>query len=203
MTNDERPMPPQLRIRLENVSLDFPVHPYTNRSIKDWLWRTVKGGLGSGAVERFRALHEVSLELSDGDCLGVVGHNGSGKSSLLRVIAGIYRPDAGRVWVRGRLCSLLSLGAGFEPEMPGRDNIYLNGLLLGIPRGEIADRVDWIIEFSGLGEFIDRPVKTYSTGMAARLGFAIACCLQPEVLMLDEVFSVGDAAFIARAERAM
>lgn len=191
------------RVRLENVGLYFVMDAYRVRTLKDWIGQKLWMLRHGKREERFWALRDVSLELSDGDCLGLVGPNGSGKSSLLRVIAGMYRPDAGRVWVRGRTCSLLALGAGFEPDLSGRDNVYLNGLLMGIPRDEIDRKYDGIVSFAGLGPFMDLPVKTYSSGMVSRLGFSIALAAEPDILMLDEIFSVGDAAFVKKAEEAM
>jgi ABC-type polysaccharide/polyol phosphate transport system ATPase subunit len=127
--------------------------------------------------------------------VGVVGRNGSGKSTLLKVIARVLRPTSGRVWVKGRVAPLLELGGGFHPELTGRENVYLNGTLLGRTRREIAERFDWIVDFAELWDFIDAPLRTYSTGMVARLGFAVATAWEPEVLLVDEVLAVGDQGF--------
>ncbi len=144
------------------------------------------------------ALTEVSFEVAAGESVGVVGANGSGKSTLLKLLAGIVRPTSGRVDVLGRLAALLELGAGFHPEISGRENVEINGLLLGMSRREIAARFEEIVRFAGIEEFLDAPVKTYSSGMAVRLGFAIAAHSDPDVLLVDEVLAVGDEAFAHR-----
>jgi ABC-type polysaccharide/polyol phosphate transport system ATPase subunit len=145
------------------------------------------------------ALTDVSFAIAPGETVGVVGPNGSGKSTLLKLLAGILRPTAGSVSVRGRLAALLELGAGFHPEISGRENIEINGLLLGLSRKEIARRFDEIVRFAELEEFLDAPVKTYSSGMAVRLGFSIAAHCDPDVLLVDEVLAVGDEAFSRRS----
>lgn len=144
---------------------------------------------------RFRALDNVSLTVGRGEALGLMGHNGSGKSTLLSLIAGIYPPTAGRVVTHGRLIPMISLGVGFHPELTGTENVYLNASLFGYKNTEIRRRLDCILAFSELGEFIDEPVKTYSSGMQARLGFSVAIHLEPEILLADEILSVGDADF--------
>jgi ABC-type polysaccharide/polyol phosphate transport system ATPase subunit len=149
--------------------------------------------------EAIPALTDVSFAIAPGETVGVVGPNGSGKSTLLKLLAGILRPTAGYVSVRGRLAALLELGAGFHPEISGRENIEINGLLLGLSRKEIARRFDEIVRFAELEEFLDAPVKTYSSGMAVRLGFSIAAHCDPDVLLVDEVLAVGDEAFSRRS----
>ena len=149
--------------------------------------------------EAIPALTDVSFTVAPGETVGIVGPNGSGKSTLLKVLAGILRPTAGSVSVRGRLAALLELGAGFHPEISGRENIEINGLLLGLSRKEIARRFDEIVRFAELEEFLDAPVKTYSSGMAVRLGFSIAAHSDPDVLLVDEVLAVGDEAFSRRS----
>jgi lipopolysaccharide transport system ATP-binding protein len=144
------------------------------------------------------ALVDVSFEIAAGEMVGVVGPNGSGKSTLLKLLAGIVRPTRGSVEVRGRLAALLELGAGFHPEISGRENIEINGLLLGLSRRQIAERFDEIVRFAELEEFLDAPLKTYSSGMAVRLGFSIAAHSDPDVLLVDEVLAVGDEAFSHR-----
>ncbi len=161
---------------------------------------TLRRALTQGFARRrrartIRALDGVSFDLEQGETLGVIGPNGSGKSTLLRVVGGIYRPDAGRIAVDGMVSTLLSLTAGFQSELSGRENITLVGMLLGRTRRDVAARADEIIEFASLGEFIDAPVKTYSSGMAARLGFAIATHLDCDILLVDEILGVGDKAF--------
>lgn len=144
------------------------------------------------------ALRDVDLEISPGQALGVVGANGAGKSTLLKLLAGILPPDGGTVEVGGKVVSLLELGAGFHPDFTGRENVYLNASIHGMSKQAVADRMDAIIAFSELDSFIDAPVRTYSSGMYTRLGFAVAAELDPDVLLLDEVFAVGDAAFQAK-----
>lgn len=145
--------------------------------------------------EEFWALKGVSFEVPQGTTFGVIGSNGSGKSTLLKCLSGILTPDRGSVGIRGRVSALLELGAGFHPELSGRENVFLNGAILGLSRKEIADRFDDIVAFAGLEHFIDTPVKNYSSGMFVRLGFAVAAHVEPEVLLIDEVLSVGDESF--------
>jgi ABC-type polysaccharide/polyol phosphate transport system ATPase subunit len=167
---------------------------------------TLKSALLSGRPGRalapddgVPALSDVTFRVSPGETVGVVGPNGSGKSTLLKLLAGILQPTSGSVAVRGRLAALLELGAGFHPEISGRENIQINGLLLGLTRREIARRFDRIVRFAELEEFLDAPVKTYSSGMAVRLGFSIAAHCDPDVLLVDEVLAVGDEAFARRS----
>ena len=145
--------------------------------------------------ELFWALREVDLEVHRGECLGLIGPNGSGKSTLLRIIAGIFVPTGGRVTVHGKVTPMIELGVGFHPDLSGRENVYLNTSLYGLSRRETDEIYDSIVEFSELAEFMDLPVKNYSTGMHARLGFSIAANLQPDVLLVDEVLAVGDERF--------
>jgi ABC-type polysaccharide/polyol phosphate transport system ATPase subunit len=166
---------------------------------------TLKSALLSGAGRRalspdsaVPAIVELSFEITAGEMVGVVGPNGSGKSTLLKLLAGIVRPTLGSVEVRGRLAALLELGAGFHPEISGRENIEINGLLLGLSRRQIAARFDEIVRFAEIEEFLDAPLKTYSSGMAVRLGFSIAAHSDPDVLLVDEVLAVGDEAFSHR-----
>ena len=156
-------------------------------------------GSRSDGREPVTALEGVSFDVPAGQALGVIGANGSGKSTLLKLLAGIVRPTSGTVAVRGRLAALLELGAGFHPELSGRENVEITGLLLGLTKKEIASRFDAIVEFAGVEAFLDAPVKTYSSGMAVRLGFAIAAHSDPDVLLVDEVLAVGDQAFAHRA----
>jgi lipopolysaccharide transport system ATP-binding protein len=149
-------------------------------------WRTMK---------RHRALDGVSFSVRRGECLGVIGRNGSGKSTLLGLVAGVLWPDSGSVRVAGRICPLLELGAGFHPELTGIENAVMNGVLLGMPRRKVLDRLDRILDFAELGEFVERPLRMYSSGMVARLGFAVAVHVDPDVLLMDEVLSVGDERF--------
>lgn len=151
----------------------------------------------------FTALDGVSFEVRRGECLGVIGRNGSGKSTTLGLMAGVYRPTAGTVSVAGRVSPLLELGAGFHPDLTGEENLLLNGILLGLTRDQVAARRDAIVAFAELGEFIGRPLRTYSSGMVARLGFSVVVHLDPEILLIDEVLAVGDEAFQAKCMRKM
>ncbi len=158
-----------------------------------------KPGHALTADEGVPALTDVSFQVATGETVGVIGPNGSGKSTLLKLLAGIVRPTSGSLTVRGRLAALLELGAGFHPEISGRENVELSGLLIGLTRREIAARFDDIVRFAGIEEFLDAPVKTYSSGMAVRLGFSIAAHSDPDVLLVDEVLAVGDEAFARRS----
>lgn len=171
-------------------------------------FRTLKSALLEGSLtkglrdeETIRALSHVSFEVEKGRAFGVIGSNGSGKSTLLKTVAGMLKPTAGRVVVDGRVAALIELGAGFHPEISGRENIFINGVVLGMSRKEIERRYDDIVEFSGLADFIEEPVKNYSSGMYVRLGFAVAIHTDPDVLLVDEVLAVGDEAFQHRCIR--
>ena len=162
-------------------------------SVKEALIRSLKGVRPE--YEDFWAVRDVSLSVRRGETIGFCGANGAGKSTLLRVIAGILPPTHGRITVRGKLTALLELGAGFLPDLTGRENVILNGAILGLDDAELQRKMDGIVEFADIGDFIDSPVKTYSTGMYMRLGFAIASHVDAEILLLDEVLAVGDAEF--------
>jgi lipopolysaccharide transport system ATP-binding protein len=159
----------------------------------------------SAALRRdeFWAVSDVSFDVRKGEILGIIGSNGSGKTTMLRLLTGIFPPDQGTVSVKGRIGALIALGAGFHPHMTGRENVFLNGSILGMEREEIAEKFDDIAEFAGIGEFIDAPVSTYSSGMTVRLGFAIAVHVEPEVLFVDEVLAVGDVSFRTRCHERM
>jgi ABC-type polysaccharide/polyol phosphate transport system ATPase subunit len=178
------------------------VHKVYRRYGRRRQFATLKSALLSGRVLRelrpdevFEALRGVSFDVAAGKTFGVVGRNGSGKSTLLKMIAGIGRPTSGTVRVNGRVSALIELGAGFHPEISGRENVFINGMMLGLTRREIASRFDEIVAFAELEDFIDAPVKTYSSGMYMRLGFAVAIHVDPDVLLVDEVLAVGDEAF--------
>ena len=183
-------------IEVDNVTKVY--RRYTRRR----QFATLKSALLSGSLirdlrpdETFPAVRNVSFTVPTGSTYGIVGRNGSGKSTMLKLVAGISKPTSGRVQVHGRISALIELGAGFHPEISGRENIFINGIMLGLSRGEVAKRFDEIVEFAELEKFIDAPVKTYSSGMYMRLGFAVAIHVDPDVLLIDEVLSVGDEGF--------
>ena len=180
----------EIAVGIDDVGKRFMRSAERRNSIKE---RIVRGR--ARRAEDFWAVRNVSLDIPKGSVYGLIGHNGSGKSTLLKMIGGIYRPTEGSITSQGRIASLIELGAGFHPEMTGRENIGLNGSILGLPRKEIAAVTDEIIEFSGLRDFIDDPVKHYSSGMYVRLGFAVAVHMKPDVLLVDEVLAVGDEEF--------
>jgi ABC-type polysaccharide/polyol phosphate transport system ATPase subunit len=185
-------------IHLDHISIEFPCTPITLGTIERSLMRMI--GIGARKEPTFTALNDVSLEVKDGEVLGLVGRNGAGKSTLLRVIAGVYRPDKGVARRAGRVCLLAGLGVGMNGNLSGRENIYLYGAILG-HRRQLMDKLkDGIIDFSGLHEFIDQPIRTYSSGMKARLGFSVASAVKPEILLIDEVLAVGDADFRERSK---
>jgi lipopolysaccharide transport system ATP-binding protein len=170
--------------------------PASLREAGEQLWDRLRGRAnGSSRREEFWALRDVSFSVERGEVIGLVGRNGAGKSTLLKVLSRITEPTSGRAVLRGRVASLLEVGTGFHPELSGRDNIFLNGAILGMRRSEIAERFDAIVEFAEIGLFIDTPVKRYSSGMYMRLAFAIAAHLEAEILLVDEVLAVGDAGF--------
>jgi ABC-type polysaccharide/polyol phosphate transport system ATPase subunit len=177
-------------ISVEGVSRVFRVRSDEAATLKELVVRR-----GRGHVEEVQALRDVTLHVEPGEAVGLVGRNGSGKSTLLRLVAGIIKPTAGRVAAGGRIGSLLELGAGFHPDFSGRENVFLNGAIFGLRRRQIEERFDEIVAFAELEHAIDRPVRTYSSGMYMRLGFAIAAYLDADTLLLDEVFAVGDEAF--------
>jgi ABC-2 type transport system ATP-binding protein/lipopolysaccharide transport system ATP-binding protein len=180
-------------ISVRHLSKRFWLQGERRTTLKERLVR------GRGVRGReFWAVRDASFDVPPGTTLGIVGHNGSGKSTVLKVLAGIYRPTTGTVHVNGRVSALLELGAGFNPELTGRDNIRLNGAILGMTRREVDEAMDGIVDFSGIGEFIDAPVKVYSSGMYVRLGFAVAVSINPEILIVDEVIAVGDEEFQRR-----
>jgi ABC-type polysaccharide/polyol phosphate transport system ATPase subunit len=161
-------------------------------NLKEWFVKWLKR---EQKYEKFYALKDVNLEVERGDVLGIVGRNGSGKSTLLKVISGIYKPTAGRAVSAGRVAPMLELGSGFDPELTGVENIYLNGAILGFDEKHLQEKYDEILAFSELGEFIYQPLKTYSSGMVMRLAFSVATMVEPEILIVDEILAVGDPAF--------
>jgi ABC-type polysaccharide/polyol phosphate transport system ATPase subunit len=178
------------RIVVDRVSRRFRVYPKAQRTLKD-----VFVSAGRSRARDVWALNGVSLEVEPGAAVGLVGRNGSGKTTLLRLISGIIKPTGGRIEVGGRVASLLELGAGFHPDFTGRENVYLNGSIHGLPRARVRELMDEIVAFAELERFIDLPVRTYSSGMYMRLGFSVAAHIHADVLLLDEVFAVGDEQF--------
>ncbi|MST50055.1 ABC transporter ATP-binding protein [Mobiluncus porci] len=179
-----------IAVSVSHVTKEFILQKERRDSLKE---RLVKGRARGGHT--FRALDDVSFEIPRGTTFGLIGHNGSGKSTMLKILAGVYRPTAGAVKVSGKVSALLELGAGFHGDLTGRENIYLNGAILGMTHKEIEYSIDEIIDFADIGEFIDEPVKVYSSGMYVRLGFAVAVTLDPEILIVDEIIAVGDEEF--------
>ncbi len=177
-------------VTVDGVTKKFRVYHERNQSLKAAIMRGRRS-----SFEDFQALRDVAFEIPSATTFGLVGDNGSGKSTLLKCIAGILTPDSGSITSRGRMAALLEVGSGFHPELSGRDNVYLNGSILGMSRKEIDRKFDGIVDFSGVENFIDQPVKNYSSGMYVRLGFSVAINVDPEILLVDEVLAVGDAAF--------
>jgi lipopolysaccharide transport system ATP-binding protein len=186
-----------IAVRFEHVSKSYPKYHQILRGFKASLLHPSET-IRAFKRERFLALDDVSFEVKEGESLGLIGPNGSGKSTTLALIAGVLKPQVGRIEVRGRVTPLLELGAGFHPELTGRENILLNGILLGLTRREVVARLQAIIAFSDLEPFLDQPIRTYSSGMLARLGFSVAAHLDPEILLIDEVLAVGDLRFQAK-----
>lgn len=182
-------------IRLEGVSKRFYLNPKRPWQLRDLMARPRALLRQIRPREPFWALRDVTLGVRRGEIVGIIGPNGSGKSTLLRILVGISPPTMGTVSIRGRQAALLELGAGFHPQATGRENAYLNALFMGLSKSEAKEKVPEIIEFSGLGEFADQPMRTYSSGMYVRLGFSVAVHVQPEILVIDEVLAVGDAEF--------
>lgn len=191
----------EVLVKVEGLSKKFC------KDLKTSLWYGVKDlmtGIGGSTYKRtlrpkeFWAVKNINFELRRGECLGLIGHNGAGKSTLLKILNGLINPDAGKVTIKGRVGALIELGAGFNPILSGRENIYNNGAILGFTRNEINQKLEAIIEFAELEEFIDMPVQHYSSGMKVRLGFAVAAQMEPDVLIIDEVLAVGDLGFVLK-----
>src|SRR5690606_14097631 len=190
----------EILVKVENVSKKFC------RNLKRSLWYGLQDIAGdilgfrqirndSLRKDEFWAVKNVSFELRRGECLGLIGHNGAGKSTLLKMLNGLIKPDQGKIVMRGRIGALIELGAGFNPILSGRENVYVNGQVLGLTKREIDAKFKDIVDFSEIGEFIDAPVKSYSSGMKVRLGFAVAAQMEPDILIVDEVLAVGDIGF--------
>ena len=183
-------MTANVAVEVNDVSKRFRLYHERNQSLKSAIMRRRRS-----VYEEFWALKDVSFEVPQGSTFGLIGSNGSGKSTLLKCLAKIYYPTSGTIASHGRTAALLEVGSGFHPELSGRENVFLNGSILGMSRKEISAKFDEIVEFSGVEQFIDQPVKNYSSGMYVRLGFAVAINVDPDVLIVDEVLAVGDAEF--------
>ena len=191
------------RILFENVQVEFPIFNANGRSLTSRLLEVATGGrLDKDPTGRVlvRALQGIDFEIVEGERVGLLGHNGAGKSTMLRVLSRVYTPQAGTATIEGRVTSLIDLSLGINPEASGRENVYVRGALLGLTKSEIAEKFDEIVEFSELGNFIEMPVITYSSGMHLRLAFAVSTVLKPEILLMDEWLSVGDESFRNKAE---
>ena len=187
-------------IEVNNVSMRFNMAKEKHESLKEYFLAAVQGKL---QFEEFYALRDVSLTVERGDFYGLVGLNGSGKSTLLKVISGVFKPSAGSVTVRGTIAPLIELGAGFDFDLTARENIFLNGTVLGMTPKYIREKFDEIVEFSELRDFLDIPLKNYSSGMVSRLAFAVATTTKPDVLIADEILAVGDFLFQQKCEKRM
>jgi len=179
-------------VHLDGVAVRYRVPQERYGTFKEYMIRRVQGQV---KLREFWALRGINLSIKRGEIFGIIGRNGAGKSTMLKVVSRVLRPTEGRVWVRGRVSPLLEIGAAFHPELTGRENVFLNAALIGHSQHEIEERFEQIVAFADIGNFIHAPLRTYSTGMRARLGFAVATAWEPEVLILDEVLAVGDEAF--------
>ncbi len=187
------------QVCLKDVSLKFRIYKNPTPALKETVINLLTGHRQAEDVIEFYALKNINLDFQGGSRVGIIGLNGAGKSTLLKTIAGIYPPHTGKISIRGSVTPMIELGAGFDFEQPGRENIYLNGAILGIPRAEMKLREKEIIEFSELAEFVDMPVKYYSSGMFSRLAFSIAVMADPQILIVDEILAAGDAHFVNKA----
>lgn len=187
-----RPLEEDLLVRADNISMSFNVPEYKYDTLKERVVNILKGKRNH--YRKLTVLEDLSFRIKKGESLGVIGHNGAGKSTLLKIVAGIFRPTAGNIQTRGQIV-LLNLGTGFDYEADAEENIYLNGAILGFSRKEMKGRFDSIVEFAELKDFVKLPLKNYSSGMISRLGFAIAIDVKPDLLLVDEVLSVGDTNF--------
>ena len=189
-------------VEVNNLSVKFRIYHNKSPSLKEALAGLFKKN-DVDTYSDFMALNKVSFKLNDGDRVGIIGHNGAGKSTLLKALCRVYEPTAGELQVNGKIAPLLEIGAGFHPEFTGRENIYFNGSILGYKKYELQQIEDEVIEFAEIKEFIDTPVKYYSTGMYTRLAFSLATAMQPDILILDEIFNGGDASFKEKATARM
>ncbi len=184
-----------IAVGLEDVSVSYRLPNEKIATLKEYMIRLLQGKI---QYNSFEALHKVNLTIRKGEIFGVLGRNGAGKSTLLKVVSRVLEPTEGRVWLRGKVYPLLQLGAGFHPELTGIENVYLNASLLGRSRLEVDEKLGAIADFAEIGDFINAPLRTYSSGMMARLGFSVATAWVPDILILDEILSVGDAAFVQK-----
>lgn len=185
-------------VRIHHVSKCFPIYAKPQDRLKQFILpglQRITGGVPQRYYREFWALHDATIDIRRGDSVGLIGRNGSGKSTLLQLIAGTLAQTAGDIHVKGRVSALLELGSGFNPEFTGRENVFLNAAILGLDQGTITSKLDEILAFADIGEFVDQPLKTCSSGMIMRLAFAVAVCVEPEILIVDEALAVGDAAF--------
>lgn len=188
------------QIKLTNVNLEYPIYNAKTRSLKTAVFRAVGGAIEARDDSySVKALKNINLELNEGDNLAILGGNGAGKTTLLRVLSDIYTPTSGTIDTKGSISSLTNIQLGMEPEASGYENIIMRGIFMGMTFSEIKNKVDDIVDFSGLGPYIDLPMRTYSTGMAMRLAFAVSTCVTPEILILDEMIGAGDQNFIEKA----
>lgn len=187
-------------IEVKNVSMGYRVDHNKVNTLKEWFVTKLKRDLH---YEMFWALQDVSFDVEKGDVVGIIGRNGAGKSTILKIISGLFKPTEGTVVTNGRVVPMLELGSGFDPELTGRENIFLNGAILGYSEEFLNEQYDKILEFSELEEFIDRPIKTYSSGMMMRLAFSVATIVKPEILIVDEILAVGDDAFQKKSHAKM
>ena len=187
-------------ITVNNVSMGYRIDRSKVSSLKEWAVSKLKRQLKN---EMFWALKDVSFDVDRGDVVGIIGRNGAGKSTILKLISGLFKPTEGTIDTKGRIVPMLELGSGFDPELTGRENIFLNGAILGYSEDFLKERYDEILEFSELQEFIDRPIKTYSSGMMMRLAFSVATIVKPEILIVDEILAVGDDAFQKKSHAKM
>ena len=187
-------------ITVDNVSMHFRMDKNRTTSLKEWVVSFLKG---KQQYEEFHALENVTFDVKRGEIFGVIGRNGAGKSTLLKVVSGIYKPTSGKAVSAGRIAPMLELGSGFDPELSGRDNIFLNGAILGFSEEFLKSKYDEIVAFSELGDFIHQPIKTYSSGMMMRLAFSVATIVEPEILIVDEILAVGDASFQQKSRARM
>jgi ABC-type polysaccharide/polyol phosphate transport system ATPase subunit len=189
-------------IKIRNVSICFQIYENKNLSLKD-LFSRYSANLKLNKDRYFNALNDISLEINPGERVGIIGRNGAGKSTFLKLVCGIYPPSSGHISVDGTIASLIELGAGFHQEFTGRENLYLNGAILGMTEKQIRLIEDEVIEFAEIESFIDMPIKYYSSGMAMRLAFSLATALHPDILILDEIFAAGDIGFLEKARARM